>query len=123
MLEHTVHAEDVVAFLDDLRRALGPFTVVWDRSTIHRKAKAVRAWLADKPDVVAEDFPGYVPELNPYEGVWGWAKYGRLANLAAESAEALCEHVTWELLEAKHRPDLLKGFLRQTGLPGLLRAG
>jgi len=24
------------------------------------------------------------PELNPDELVWGWSKYGRLANLAAE---------------------------------------
>ena len=28
------------------------------------------------PDVVAEDFPGYGPDLNPDEGVWGRTKYG-----------------------------------------------
>jgi hypothetical protein len=28
--------------------------------------------------VVVEDFPGYAPELNPDEGVWGWTKYGRI---------------------------------------------
>jgi hypothetical protein len=55
----TVHAEDVVAFLGHLRRQLrGPFTVVWDRHTIHNQAKAVQAFLAAHPEVVAEDFPG-----------------------------------------------------------------
>jgi hypothetical protein len=55
----TVHATDVVAFLGHLRRQLrGPFTVVWDRHTIHNQAKAVQAFLAAHPEVVAEDFPG-----------------------------------------------------------------
>ena len=34
-------------------------------------------------EVVAEDFPGYAPDLNPDEEVWSWTKYGRLCNLAA----------------------------------------
>jgi transposase len=123
VLQHNVHAEDVVAFLAELHRKLGPLAVIWDRNQIHSKAKAVKAWLAEHPGVVAEDFPGYVPELNPDEGVWGWTKYGRLANLAAEDKEELWDHVVGELIEVKHRPDLLKAFIRQTKLPGLLRAG
>jgi transposase len=119
LLDHNVHAEDVVAFLKDLHRRLGPFTVVWDRNQIHSKAKAVKAWLADHPGVVAEDFPGYVPDLNPDEGVWGWAKYGRLANLAASDKDELWGRVVDELVEVKFRPDLLRGFIRQTGLPGV----
>ena len=63
-----------------------------------------------------------MPELNPDEGVWGWAKYGRLANLAAEDAVRLECAVADELIEAKHRPELLHGFLRQTGLPGVSNA-
>jgi hypothetical protein len=79
----------------------------------------VQKWLARHPDVVAEDFPGYVPDLNPDEGVWGWAKYGRLANLAADSTGELWEWVVEELVEVKRRTDLLRGFVRQTGLPGV----
>src|SRR5262249_1096184 len=46
----TAHAEDVVAFLGQLRRQLrGPFTVVWDRHKIHSKARLVRAWLGEHP--------------------------------------------------------------------------
>src|SRR5262245_43213216 len=119
LLDHNVHGEDVAAFLADLHRRLGRMTVVWDRNQIHSKSKAVKAWLAKHPDVVAEDFPGYVPDLNPDEGVWGWTKYGRLANLAAHNKDELWDHVVDELVELKFRPDLLRGFIRQTGLPGV----
>jgi transposase len=117
--DHNVRGGDVVTFLKDLHRRLGAMTVVWDRSNIHSKSKVVKKWLAKHPDVVAEDFPGYVPDLNPDEGVWGWAKYGRLANLAASDKDELWGRVIDELIEVKFRPDLLRGFIRQTGLPGV----
>ena len=116
---HHVHGEQVVAFLSDLHRRLGPLTVVWDRGPIHDKAKVVREWLATHPGVVTEKFPAYAPDLNPDEGVWGWAKYGRLANLAANDTDELWDHVIDELVEVKFRPDLLRGFIRQTELPGV----
>jgi transposase len=122
LLDHNARGEDVVGFLAELHRRLGPLTVVWDRNQIHGKSKAVKAWLANHPGVAAEDFPGYVPDLNPDEGVWGWAKYGRLANLAADDMDQLWGHVVDELITAKHSPDLLRGFIRQTGLPGVSRA-
>ena len=105
-LNQTAHAEDVVAFLNRLRRQLrGGFTVVWDRHQIHSKSKVVQAYLAEHPEIVAEDFPGYTPELNPDEWVWGWAKYGRLANLAARDADELRERVVTELIDLTFRPD------------------
>ena len=59
-VNETVHAEEVVDFLKRLRRQLrGGFTVVWDRHRIHGKSKVVKAYLADHPEIVAEDFPGY----------------------------------------------------------------
>jgi transposase len=122
LLDHNVHGDDVVAFLRELHRRLGRLTVVWDRSNIHSKAKVVKAWLADHPEVVAEDFPGYVPDLNPDEGVWGWTKYGRLANLAANDKDELWDHVVDALITVKFSPDLLKGFIRETRLPGVSMA-
>ncbi|MBN9523686.1 IS630 family transposase [bacterium] len=116
---HAVRGEQVVGFLADLHRRLGPLTVVWDRGPIHDKARVVRAWLAAHPGVVTEKFPGYVPDLNPDEGVWGWTKYGRLANLAAEDTDELLGWVMDQLVEVKLRPDLLRGFIRQTDLPGV----
>jgi len=89
---------------------------------VHSKSKAVKAWLAEHPGVVIEDFPGYVPELNPDEGVWGWTKYGRLANLAANDKQELWDHVLDELITVRHRPDLLRAFIQETRLPGLTLA-
>jgi transposase len=119
LYEKNVHAEDIVGFLSELHKKLGAMTVIWDRGPVHIKSKAVRAWLADHPDVIAEDFPGYMPELNPDEGVWGWTKYGRLANLAANDKEELWEWVMSELITLKHSPDLLRGFINETELPGV----
>jgi transposase len=116
--DHNIQGEDVVAFLAALHRRLGRMTAVWDRNQIHGKSKAVKAWLALHPDVVAEDFPGYVPDLNPDEGVWGWTKCGRLANLAANSKGELWDAVVAESVAVKFRPDLLRGFIRQSRLPG-----
>src|SRR4051794_1145230 len=65
------------------------------------------------------------PALHPLrrrplrEGVWGWAKYGRLSNLAADDKDDLWDNLVEELVEVKFQPDLLRGFIRQTGLPGV----
>ncbi len=117
-LNKTVHGEEVVAFLEQLRRQLrGPFTVVWDRSKIHSRSKAVKAWLVKHAEVVAEDFPGYTPTLNPDEWVWGWTKYGRLSNLAAWDADELWDHVIMALIDLKFQPRMLNAFLAAAGVP------
>jgi transposase len=117
-VNQTVHGEEVVAFLKELRRQLrGPFTVVWDRSKIHGKSKVVKAWLAGHPEVVAEDLPAYAPTLNPDEWVWGWAKYGRLSNLAAWDAAELWDHIVRALNLLKFESRMLNAFLAEAGVP------
>jgi transposase len=117
-VNETVHAEEVVAFLGALRRQLrGPFTVVWDRSNIHSKSKVVKAWLAEHPEVRAEDFPGYAPDLNPDEWVWSWTKYGRLSNLAAWDAEELWDHLVMALIDLKYEPRMLNAFIKEARVP------
>jgi transposase len=112
-----VRGKDVVAYLRQLKRRLrGPLTVVWDRSRIHRRSKVVRAYLARHPEIVVEDFPGYVPELNPDEAVWGWTK-ARTANLAARDTDQLWGRVVEQLIDLKFQPHLLASFIRQTKLP------
>ncbi len=114
----TVHGEEVVAFLEQLRRQLrGPFTVIWDRSKIHSRSKAVKAWLGKHAEVVVEDFPGYAPTLNPDEWVWSWTKYGRLSNLAAWDADELWDHVIMALIDLKFQPGMLNAFLAAAGIP------
>jgi transposase len=117
-LNRNAHAEDVVAFLEDLRRQVGgKLTVIWDRHGIHSRSRLVKAYLAKHSDVVAEDLPAYAPSVNPDEWVWCWTKYGRLANLAAWDADELWGRVIDELTDLKFRPDLLNSFIRDSELP------
>src|SRR5262249_39130764 len=110
------HGEDVVAFLKDLHWSFRRMTVVWDRSPIHSRSEAVREYLAAHPDIVVEDLPAYAPDLNPDELVWGWAKYGRLANYAAPDVPALRAAVEGELTQLRHRRGQLREFLNHTEL-------
>ena len=112
-----LHGAEVVAFLKLVRRRLRRFTVVWDRSQIHSRSKVVRAYLAEHPEIVVEDFPGYAPELNPDELVWCWTKYGRLSNYAAPSVAALREQVLRELEDLRRHPYMLLDFIDHSGLP------
>jgi transposase len=112
------HGEDTAAFLAQLRDQLrGPMTVVWDRSRIHRRSGVVRKYLAKHPEIVTEDFPGYAPDLNRDEGVWGWTRYHRLPNYAAEGTGELRFRLWDELSALKGRSDLLAAYVRHAGIP------
>src|SRR5690606_26133810 len=109
-------AEQVVDFLELLRRRYRRFTVIWDRGPIHSKSKVVRGYLAGHPEVVAEDLPGYAPELNPDEMVWGWVKYGRLCHYAAPGLGELRGQVEAEMEDLAAYPYMLLDFLDHTEL-------
>jgi transposase len=112
-----VTAEDIVAFLRDLRRELpGPLTIVWDRHRIHSKARLVKEWLASQTDVVLEDLPAYFPKGNPDEMVWGWVKYGRMANFCPKDSAELRNHLIAELEWASFDRELLAGFFKHAEL-------
>jgi transposase len=112
------HGEDTVAFLAQLRGQIrGPMTILWDQSRIHARSGVVRASLAKHPEVVTEDFPGYAPDANPDEGVWGYTKYHRLPNYAPEDTTELRFRL-WDVLSVlRQRPDLLASFIRHAGVP------
>ncbi len=115
------HGEDTVAFLAQLRGELkGPMTILWDRSRIHKQASVVKKYLAKHPEIVTEDFPGYAPDANPDEGVWGYTKYHRLPNYAPEDTGELRSRLWLEFSALKGRPDLLASFIRHAGIPVLL---
>jgi len=112
------HQEDVVRFLRLLKHHIhGPLTVVWDRSNTHDRATLVRGYLARRPEIVTEKFPGYAPELNPPEQIWTYTKYARLPNFAPRYTSDLRVRLTYELKRLRRRPDLLLSFIRHSDLP------
>jgi transposase len=112
------HGEDTVAFLARLRSRLGDrLTILWDRSRIHQRSSVVKAYLAEHPEIVTEDFPGYAPDANPDEGVWGWTKYHRLPNFAPVDLNELRSRLVTELSSLSERRDLLASFIRHARIP------
>lgn len=122
-VDDNVTAVEVVTFLHDLKRHLpGPWVLVWDRHKIHSRALAVKAWLAEHPEVAVADLPAYAPELNPDEMVWGYTKYHQLANFAPADAWELRLRLIGELVELQSNPALLHAFVKHAGLPLRLRS-
>ena len=112
------HGEDTVTFLAQLRGQIkGPMTILRDQSKIRGRSGVVRKYLAKHPEVVTEDFPGYAPEANPDEGVWGYTKYHRLPNYAPEDTHELRSRLCSELSSLRRRPDLRTSFIQHAGIP------
>jgi hypothetical protein len=69
------HGEEVVLFLPQRQEEVGgPGTIVWERNQIPSKAKVVKAWRAQHPEVVGEDCPTPAPDPNPDADGWSWTK-------------------------------------------------
>ena len=110
-------AEKVVAFLRDLLRHLrGNVVVVWGRGPYHR-GPVIRKFLKRNRRLRLELLPAYAPELNPVEAVWGWLKYGELANFVPDDLDQLDDEVIDRLIELKFDPDLLRGLWDASDLP------
>lgn len=90
---------------------------IWDNLTGHVRDLAVRAFLrenADWPTVYR--LPGYAPELNPAEGLWGELENGPPASLTARNLDEVTTAARHALRRVQYQPDLLNGFLAETGL-------
>ena len=82
------------AFLFQLRqRRFGPLRVIWDNAPAHR-GEAVREYLRTPGlELRLVNLPGYSPDFNADEAVWGWAREEATGNLCLGSREAVQERV------------------------------
>jgi hypothetical protein len=79
--------ESIMEFLTELHRHLDgdKVTLIWDGLPSHR-SRAMQAFLRKQRRwLVVERLPGYAPDLNPVEQVWGNLKGGELANLCLDT--------------------------------------
>jgi len=111
-----VNAEDLVAYLRQLRRDLRrPLILVCDRWSVHRSAiTQLQAGGASWLEV--EWLPPYAPDLNPAEGVWNHAKYVDLNNYVPDDRDDLGDRVAESLTIQHYRSPLLHSFLARAGL-------
>jgi transposase len=114
MQEHASRAEHVVEFLRMLLRKIsGKLLVIWDGSPIHR-ANVIKDFLADgaAKRLYLERLPGYVPELNPQEGVWNVLKRRVLKNLRCQNLSQVRENLVRAKERLRHRKEILQSCVR-----------
>ena len=93
-LEGNSNSGTSAAFLDQLRkRHSGPLQVIWDNAPAHR-GEAVREYLR-RPGLGLRlvNLPGYTPDFNADEAIWGWAREEATGNLCLGSRAAVQERV------------------------------
>jgi transposase len=107
-----------VEFLKALKTQIkGKLLIIWDRLTAHR-SRLVRDFVeAQKGRIQLEFLPGYAPELNPVEYLWGHLKCHELANLCASHIEQVKHSARQRLRSMQRRPALITAFWKQAELP------
>ena len=98
-----------VAFLRQLReRHSGPLNVIWDNAPAHR-GEAMREYLRTPGlGMRLVNLPGYSPDFNADEAIWGWAREEATGNLCLGSKEAVEERVGKFLSGLTTRKDEVK---------------
>ena len=124
-LEGNSNAVTSAAFLLQLRaRHTEPLTVIWDNAPAHR-GEAVREYLRT-PGLALRlvNLPGYSPDFNAAEAVWGWAREEATGNLCLGTKALVQEKIGNFLGGLASRRDEVKRRCRtvlQSRAAGLLR--
>ena len=81
---------DAVAFLTQLKeKHPGPLRVIWDNAPAHR-GEAVGEYLrTPELELRLVNLPGYSPDFNADEAIWGWAREEATGNLCLGSRAAV----------------------------------
>lgn len=113
----SVVSADILASLSHLRRHVkGGVFLFWDGLPSHR-SKMVKEWIKGNSSWLSVfRFPAYAPELNPVEYLWSASKAKDFANYCPKDIRALEERIRKSRERIRKSPDLLKGFLKKSGL-------
>ena len=105
-LEGNSNSGTSVAFLKQLReKHPGPLQVIWDNAPAHR-GEAVREYLrTPELELRLVNLPGYSPDFNADEAIWGWAREEATGNLCLGSRAAVQERVGKFLAGLSSRKD------------------
>jgi transposase len=109
-----LNSEDVIAFLEHLRREVpGRMVLIWDGSPIHR-SHAIKGFLANgaAQRIHLERLPAYAPELNPGEGLWQQLKGVELRNLCCLNLPHLRRELRDAVKRVRRKPRLITSFFQ-----------
>ncbi len=109
--------ESLIVFLSELHDdEQRPVLLIWDGLPSHRSRRMLE-WIARQGQwLSAERLPGYAPDLNPIEYVWGNLKSTELANLCSETIDQIAHVAEDGLDRIGADAALCFAFLRHTGL-------
>ncbi len=112
------NSTSLVTFLKDLKRHFPGqrALLVWDGLPAHKSREMLDYLATQRSWLTVERLPGYAPELNPAELVWGNVKGQELANQSADDLGAVGRALRTGLNRVRTRPSLLWSFLRHAGL-------
>ena len=112
------NSETLIAFLQDLKRELRgrPAILVWDGLPAHKSRVMKEYLLRERRWLTVERLPGYAPDLNPVETLWGNVKGQELANRCAEDLEEVDTAVGEGMARVRRSPHLPFSFLKHVGL-------
>src|SRR2546427_147758 len=108
----------LICFLRDLKRHFPRqrLLLIWDGLSGHT-SRVMTAYLARQHAwLTVERLPGYAPDLNPVEQLWGNVKTRELANVCAPSLAALRPPLHAGFARVRRQPHLAFAFLRHAGL-------
>jgi DDE superfamily endonuclease len=110
--------ETLIEFLTDVHHLerQRQLLLIWDGLPSHRSRRMLD-WVASQRDWLRiERLPGYAPELNPIEQVWGNLKSTELANLCSDSIGEVEHFANDGLHRIGSDAELCFAFLRHCGL-------
>ena len=85
--EGSYNTGSLIGFPEDMHTHFGTqkIILIWDGLPAHR-SRVMSAWIAaQRRWLTVERLPGYAPDLNPLEQVWGNVKPAELANFCADT--------------------------------------
>ena len=114
-LEGNSNSGTSVAFLEQLRgRHSGRLKVIWDNAPAHR-GEALREYLrAPELNLGLVNLPGYSPDFNADEAIWGWAREEATGNLCLGTRAAVQERVGKFLAGLANRKEEVRRRCRTT---------
>jgi putative transposase len=116
--EGNYNAQSLIRFLEDLKKELRgqKAVLVWDGLPAHKSEVMKEYLLQERHWLTVERLPGYAPDLNPVETLWGNIQGQELANRCAEDLTEVEGAVRKGMGRVRKSAKLPFSFLNHAGL-------